>query len=365
MTEKKKRSFFSRLIFFLLVVIASSMLLLSYAAEIINPAKFWPITIFGIMYLPILILTIILFVFAIIRRSSLTSWLVVLLIPSIFLAGRYIRLGWGDKPEEGPVKVVTYNVGLFANGSKSSKLDSRKALADAAAKYLMSLDADVICLQEFYMDNGIGIDEYLESHFPGYRADYYLLTGNKGHAGNVTLSRFPVRDKGKVGFEKSTNMALFTDVEVNDSISLRIYNCHFESYNLSPDEVIKSIMDEEEVESTGRKMRQAITRRPDQIKAVRSSMAESPYRSMVVGDFNDTPLSYTYQVLKQSRTDAFVKAGRGFSYTYKRFRPFLRIDYILAPKDLDAVTYSSGDADYSDHYPQIASFKPSTKKQSI
>ena len=181
----------------------------------------------------------------------------------------------------------------------------------------------------------------------------------------MTLSKLPVKDKGKVGFEKSTNMALFTDVEVNDTISLRIYNCHFESYNLSPDSVIKSIVDEEEVESTGRKMRQAITRRPDQIKAVRASMAESPYRSMVVGDFNDTPLSYTYQILKQSRTDAFVKAGRGFSFTYKRFRPFLRIDYLLAPKDLDAVTFSSERVDYSDHYPQIATFKPSTMKQSI
>ena len=92
--------------------------------------------------------------------------------------------------------------------------------------------------------------------------------------------------------------------------------------------------------------------------------------TLSAGDITMQVTNFGARVVSLYTPDRFGKMadivlGRGFSFTYKRFRPFLRIDYLLAPKDLDAVTFSSERVDYSDHYPQIATFKPSTMKQSI
>ena len=82
----------------------------------------------------------------------------------------------------------------------------------------------------------------------------------------------------------------------------------------------------------------------------------APVRSVVLGDFNDNPLSYTYFRLLQGRRDSFVEAGKGFGATYRSLWPLLRIDYILYPEDLTAVTYRVDKVRYSDHYPIIATY---------
>ena len=82
----------------------------------------------------------------------------------------------------------------------------------------------------------------------------------------------------------------------------------------------------------------------------------APVRSVVLGDFNDNPLSYTYFRLLRGRKDSFVQAGKGFGATYRALWPLLRIDYILYPQDLEAVTYRMPKARFSDHYPIIATY---------
>ena len=177
-----------------------------------------------------------------------------------------------------------------------------------------------------------------------------MLTGENGHFGNVTLSRRPALEKGKIDFEKSTNLALWTDMRL-DSSTVRIYNCHFESYNISLPNLVKK-----DVEETEQKMRRSITERPKQVAEVLRGVDNAPVRSIVLGDFNDNPLSYTYYRLLRGRHDTFVKAGKGFGATYRSLWPLLRIDYILYPKDLEAVSYTVPHVKYSDHYPIIATY---------
>lgn len=354
MSEKRKRGLFSRLLFFLVTVVVSAALLLSYSALFLNPEKAWYVTLAGILFPFLFILEAILLVLSAFRRSSLFGWILAVMIPALFFSGRYVRFRDGGE-EEGPVRIVSYNVGLFAHDGGKVAGD-RLALADSVAKFLLGTDADVILLQEFFLPSSTGIDRWLKTRFPGYHAEYYALTGRAGSAGNVTLSRRPVLNKGKIDFPSSTNMALFTDVRLTDSTVLRLYNCHFESYNISPDSLIHALGDEEEVESTGRKMERSIRQRPAQVGEVVRSAAESPVRSMIAGDFNDTPMSFTYQRLRRSRKDAFIEAGKGLGATYMRFRPFFRIDYILYPKDLKARTFSVLKAPYSDHAPIEATF---------
>ena len=329
------------------MLITAALLALSYASALVNPARFWLFSLAGLLYVPLALSALFFLVWSIRRRARIGWILALTLLPSLFLAGRYYQVR--KAPEKaGSVKIVSYNVGLFAHGQQDGQ---RLQTADSIAAWLRTLDADVICLQEFYLPNSLGMDAWLHHTFPGYHPDYYVLTGKNGHAGNVTLSRLPVEGKGKMVFEKSTNMALYTDVRFPGGLR-RIYNCHFESYNISLRHIVGS-MDEETAEDTGRKMRRSIRVRPLQVDAVLQDIGGSALPSLVVGDFNDTPLSYTYHRLCRGRRDSFVAAGSGFGATYREGWPLLRIDYLLFPKDLTLRTHETPKLPWSDHYPVL------------
>ena len=352
MAEKKKRHWLSRLSFGTVSVVMSVLLVMGYCSVIFDPAKFWIFTLFGLLYPVFLVITLGLFIWALVRRSSMKGLLLAVLLPSFFFAGRYYQPHWKTVEGTPSLKVVSYNVGLFAHADQEQ---DRAELADSVSAYLMRQDADIICLQEFYLPSKINLDRWLHQHFPGYKAEYYVLTGKSGHAGNLTLSRRPVVGRGKEVFEKSTNMAIWTDIRL-DSSTVRIYNCHFESYNISLGRLVKGLRDDVFREETGLKMRRSIRERPRQVAHVLKSVNAASVRSLVLGDFNDTPLSYTYFRLLRGRHDTFVKVGKGFGATYRALWPFIRIDYILYPKDLQAVSYEVGEATYSDHFPVIATY---------
>ena len=349
MAQEKKRHWLSRLSFGTVSLVAAALLVLAYLSVIIDPAKAWFFTLFGLLYPLVLPLTLVLWVWALFRRSSMRGLLTLVLLPSLFFAGRYIRFTQREPEREASLKVVSYNVGLFAHGNEG---DRRLVLADSVAAYLRKTDADIICLQEFFLPSGHIPDVWLAAHFPGYRADFFVRNGKSGHFGNLTLSRRRVTDRGKIMFEHSTNMALWTDVKL-DSATVRLYNCHFESYNISIPGLIKK---DGAVEETEQKMRRSIGERPKQVSAVLKDVVNAPVSSLVLGDFNDTPLSYTYFRLLRGRKDSFVRAGKGFGSTYSILWPLLRIDYILYPRELDAVTYAVEKVKYSDHYPIIATY---------
>ena len=353
MTEKKKRHWLSRLSFGTVSVVMAVLLALSYCSVVFDPAKFWFFTLFGLLYPVFLVITLGLFIWALVRRSSMKGLLLAVLLPSFFFAGRYYQPHWKTVEGTPSLKVVSYNVGLFAHADKEQ---DRAELADSVSAYLMRQDADIICLQEFYLPSKINLDRWLHQHFPGYKAEYYVLTGKSGHAGNLTLSRRPVVGRGKEVFEKSTNMAIWTDVTLDNS-TVRIFNCHFESYNISLGRLVKGLRDDVFREETGLKMRRSIRERPRQVAHVLKRVNSTSLHSLVLGDFNDTPLSYTYFRLLRGRYDTFVKAGKGFGATYRALWPFLRIDYILYPKDLHAVSYTVPHVNYSDHYPIIATYR--------
>ena len=348
----EKRHWLSRLSFGSVSAVSAALLVLGYLSVLVNPARAWFFTLFGLLYPLVFPLTLVLFIWALLRRSRMRLTLALALLPSFFILGRYVQFRAPENRPEPTLKVISYNVGLFAHGPEGV---SRTALADSVSRYLRAQKADIICLQEFYLPSGVPKDLWFLTHFPGYHAEYYLYTGKKGRAGNVTLTRKHVKDKGKLVFDRSTNMALWTDVKLDNGV-LRLYNCHFESYNISLPALVKGITDDEVVEETGRKMSRSIRKRPHQVDEVLDHVDKAPVRSLVLGDFNDTPLSYTYFRLLRGRSDSFTQAGRGVGATHRALWPLLRLDYILYPEQLQAVSYQVDHVNYSDHYPIIAGY---------
>ena len=344
--ENKKRH---PLIWFLAILMAGG-LVASYLAMYVNPAKAWYMTIFGLLFVVFAVLNAVMFLAGVLHWSRSALFSLVILVPALFLSGRYVKFSGSETEERGNLKVVSYNVGRFASAAKGLKLNEQECV-DSVFRYLLGTGADIICLQEFHFPGGLRTKDYLEERFRNYQAEYYLNQNAHGFYGNVILSRFPVRSKGKLDLPKSANIAMYADIDVRGNM-LRVYNCHLESYNIETEKFTHDLgTDSTLVRRTELKMKHSIERRAGQVDMMVSSMESSPYESLVVGDFNDSPVSCTFRRLSRGRSDAFVKAGKGYGATYRLFWPLLRIDYILYPSHFDCAGYRMEKVKYSDHYP--------------
>ena len=329
----------------LLMSIVAALLIVSYASIVINPAKLWLLSLSGLLFVPLALANLLLLLWALKRRSRSALIPLLALAPGFFFLGRYVQFSSDDDyvPADPTLKIVSYNVGRFAQADK-----------DAVFDFIAEQDADIVCLQEFYLKDLNKLKPYLSKKMKGYKSEYYMFPTKNGAFGNLTLSRIPVTGKGKVKFEGSANMAIYTEHKVGER-RFRVYNCHFESYNISYTGIIKALFnaDKDIFAETGTKMKKSILRRPKQVNQVFADIESCPIESFVCGDFNDNPMSYTYYRMTRGRKDAFREAGKGFGATYARLWPMLRIDYVMIPERFDALTYDIPKVEYSDHYPVV------------
>ena len=148
------------------MIISAALLLLSYVSTYVNPAKAWFMTIFGLLFAPLLLCNFLLFVWAILRKSKALVIPFLALLPTVFMAGKFFRFtDGGDMDAESGVKILTYNVGRFAL-AQNSRFSSWEECADSAMAFMKSRNADIICIQEFYMDNPEKVRSYLSSKCP-------------------------------------------------------------------------------------------------------------------------------------------------------------------------------------------------------
>jgi endonuclease/exonuclease/phosphatase family metal-dependent hydrolase len=113
----------------------------------------------------------------------------------------------------------------------------------------------------------------------------------------------------------------------------------------------------EAVKNLSLSLRQGFVRRAHQAEVLRVQIDKSPYPVIVAGDFNDTPVSYSYRKIRKGLKDSFVNSGYGAGFTYKGNYPANRIDYILYDNKLESRYFEIMKVRYSDHYPVAAYFK--------
>lgn len=344
-----------------LMTAAAGLLVLSYVSAFIDPARAWFLVLPGLLFFPFVLLNLFLLVWALVRKSRAFVIPLVALLPTLFFVGRYFQAaGSGEDVDTGgrdAIRIVTYNVGRFAFAGKSMEDSSRKVCEDSIFRFMENAGADIICLQEYYADNRADMTARLSKYFRDYDFEYYVFTGKYGCFGNVILSRLPIVDKGVVKFDHSTNLALFTDIMVGGD-RFRLYNCHFESYNISFPGIVKAIGEKSRkiFRETEEKMRHSLSLRPKQVDKVMRHIADCPFETVLCGDFNDNPMSYTYQRLIHGHSDTFCEAGKGFGATYSMLWPALRIDYVFIPESCASISHFSPKLPYSDHYPVVSDF---------
>ena len=103
--------------------------------------------------------------------------------------------------------------------------------------------------------------------------------------------------------------------------------------------------------------------RSHQVDSLSQLIAATPHARIVCGDFNDTPLSYTYRLMSRGLQDAFREKGRGFSHTYRGFYNTFRIDYVLVSDDFEVLSYEVPSVEFSDHHPVFVRLKYNSQRQ--
>ena len=249
------------------------------------------------------------------------------------------------------IKLLTYNVHAF---TMPLKKNDKKAMQKEAVGYIRTLSPDIICMQEApdktvlkHLDSAIS--EFLNS-YP------YMLTDTQKETGRQTiLSRYPLTE---VQPDTYLPRVLIADVKTPQG-TIRIFNCHLASYQLSPkqiDTITDGHADRTTVSSllhTLSQMKTTMCKRATEAENLSRNIANSDVPTLTCGDFNDTPISYTYNTIAQSRKshDAFVGSGTGFGNTFLSRLPRIRIDYVLTAEGIRTAEYKEHDVDYSDHKP--------------
>ena len=107
----------------------------------------------------------------------------------------------------------------------------------------------------------------------------------------------------------------------------------------------------EEVRDIGSHLKQAFILRSEQASVIANYIKQSPYPVIVMGDFNDTPVSYAYRRIRKGLYDAFRESGRGFGNTYAGELPSFRIDFIMYSDPYRSHDFKRTKMKSSDHYP--------------
>lgn len=368
---------FLRGVFKIVTFVSLFSLLLAYLCPFVHPETFWPLPFFGLAYPVIMVVVLILLVIGIFMKSRMVILILVVIAIGGKLHFRSLTFGF-DKQElpEGQevLKVLNYNVRLF---DLYNYVDNKYANRNAIFKYLEEQNADVICFQEFYQQDKPTVfptkDTLMNLLGTKYSHERYShkLTGRQNF-GIAMFSKYPMIARGDVMFDDPENVdnnyCIYADI-VKGLDTFRIYNAHFQSIKFQKDDYAIFGENQQQVgvtKSTIRlmldKLRLAFPKRANQARKVMEHIEQSPFEVILCGDFNDTPISYTYNIFYSRFVDAFRNSSSGIGATYAGKVPAGRIDYIFHSKKLNSANFLIQKEAHSDHRAiQCEIWKPKTE----
>lgn len=360
----RKLSFFGWLML-TLNILSAVCLVLSYAAGYISPSSAWHIAFFGLAYPVFFLLTVFFFFYWLLFRIKLSLVSLLVLLAGWSIHRNVIQLSFNDKQvsEKGNnIRVITYNVHTFQGFEKGGQKQVRAKMLDIIAGEAPA----VICFQEYYSQSkgAQAITETVKK-MTGCKNLYLHKTRDSDYDsfGLAIFSKYPIINKQSIPFSEKMigNGAVFVDILVNND-TVRVFNIHLQSINFRPEdysylEQLKKEADPDEKSSRriGSRLKRAFIKRSTQAEIVASHIKQSPYPVIVCGDFNDTPVSYTYHTIAKDLKNTFTEKGSGFGVTYGGEFPNFQIDYILCDQAFDVTDYKIIKKNLSDHYPVVSS----------
>ncbi|MDR1897579.1 MAG: endonuclease/exonuclease/phosphatase family protein, partial [Prevotellaceae bacterium] len=299
----------------LLSVASAVSLFICFLSIYISPAKIWFFAYFGLLFQFIfLINTAFLIVWTVRRKMRFTILHLIAFVPNMFFAGYFFKpFGSGKDIESDSqtIKLLSYNVQGFR--IPYQKNTTQEQIAD----FINSENADIVCLQEFYTNSKV-TEELFEGLIAQYKyhSIFYSIKRKDKSYGIATFSRYPIKMTLEIPFDSTANAAMYSDIEINNR-TVRVYNVHFQSIKLNINKLISGNKRIDEIEEASSRLKTAFIKRAGQADKVAKHINVSPHPVIICGDFNDTPISYTYNKIKGNRKDTFCEAGKGMPSTYR------------------------------------------------
>lgn len=349
-------------------ILAVMALMLAYLSAHVSPVKSVIPVFFGLSFPLWVILNVLFVIFWAFNRKFFALVSLAALIIGAGHLKQMVGTGGGKNAEAGDstIKVLSYNTRLF-------DVYNFRANADAGNhkkiySFIEQQQANILCFQEFYTEDTeeMNVLESILEVQPAknYHVDFFQTRRKDYHWGIATFTTYPVLNRQRFQFRNSTgNYCIFTDVLFqNDTI--RIFNTHLESWHFEENDYrfLKSINPPEEELSMNLKniywkIETAYIKRAVQIQELKELIEQSPFPVIVCGDFNDTPMSYTYHLMNKILSDSFVEKGKGMGKTYRQGLPHFRIDYIFHDAAFSTQSFTTHKVAYSDHFPVSALLK--------
>lgn len=369
MRKKKRPLSLLRTVFLILInpvsAVIGLLLLLSIFSSSFNPAETGVMAIFGLFFPLFFSLAILSLLALILLRSKLAFFQLVILLIALPLLRKYV--GYSNSSIESNFSIITYNVHGFRSFAKmTTKLESPEQIMS----FINERNSDVASIQEFRSWSG-KIDEDLKLFASKSGYDYYHFAGywKKGGIqsdGFVILSKYPIIHKGSIPSVTGRNIGIFADIQIDSSSILRVSNIHLVSFSLQKGEIDMfseaATLEMDKLKLHGKsvigKLLSSFKIRAIELADLQKFLRKTEIPHLITGDFNDTPASYTYRILKESGlNDVHLKSGSFLGATYAGDLPWLRIDYIFYSTGFHPVKSEVFKIPYSDHYPVAANLK--------
>ena len=251
------------------------------------------------------------------------------------------------------VKILSYNLRSFYG-------DDGKNSADGVAALIDSLTPDIVCLQEF----ALGLAEQSERFqkiLKRYRQASFGLDGATARP-QMILTTHKMINSGVILTPRSS---VWADILLGQD-TVRVISTHLHSTGITAlddnyitgYEYLSDTAREAKIRSIMNRFSENTVLRAYQVDSIRHHLDSlAPRLRIICGDFNDTPISYTYREMARNMQDAFSACGSGYSYTFRGFFNMLRIDYVLLPESFEAINYEVPEANWSDHRPVFVRFQ--------
>ncbi len=345
----------------LLSGVTAAGMLLVWIVPRIDPAYMWALPMLGLIAPAIYLVTLILALYWIVRwRLKRAALMGALLLIGAFSVSLFWRPELRRQYEVGSygrsaIKVLTYNVRQLYNDKGESSADEVAALID-------SLRPDLICLQEW---NGplASKSERFTQLLGRYHSARFGLERDASYP-QLILSRHRIVRSGVITTPRTS---VWADVLIGDD-TVHVVSNHLQSTGITSldnayitgYEYLLDTAREEKIRSIVGRFHESCVLRADQVDSIRTHLDTAvPRYRIVCGDFNDTPVSYTYRRLAAPLNDAFSSCGTGLSHTFRGFFNALRIDYVLYSDEFEALSYEVPDYPHSDHLPVFVRLKKS------
>lgn len=349
-------------------IVAVILLLLSIMAWLIVPSRLVFVAYLGLGFPFILALNVAYLLLWLIFwqwRYAAGQLIVILLCYSPILTYCPLNRKTKDIPDN-CMKILTYNVRGF------NWLTGREARNNPMIDYIANSNADIICLQEFIVSsdnaNKTGLITEKEfnkimSHYP-YRSIIRLgEKKSKNLYGLAVYSKYPIQKAGEIPIDSPYNGAAIYELKIGKKI-VTLVNNHLESNRITAEDKVlygKFIKTDEKGKmldvvsqniqerlGTAYRVREYQANIISQYIQKRDSLS---FGTIVCGDFNDVPNSFTYHQIKGNMIDAYANTGFGPGITFHENHFWFRIDFIFHSLGFQSYNCTVDKVKYSDHYP--------------